>query len=126
MKQALELGRLGRPSPNPHVGAIVVKNGEVVGTGHHERAGEDHAEIAAIRAAGDKAKGATIYVTLEPCNHVGRTPPCTDAIVSAKIARVVVGCLDPNPHVEGGGIKKLEQAGVEVTVGVLETEATIL
>jgi diaminohydroxyphosphoribosylaminopyrimidine deaminase / 5-amino-6-(5-phosphoribosylamino)uracil reductase len=126
MKQALELGRLGRPSPNPHVGAVVVKNGEVVGSGHHERAGEDHAEIVAIRAAGDKAKGGTLYVTLEPCNHVGRTPPCTEAIVAAKLARVVIGCVDPNPHVTGGGLKKLEDAGLEVVTGVMEPECTTL
>ena len=123
MARALEIGKKGDPSPNPHVGAVVVANGEIVGEGHHERAGEDHAEVAAIRLAGKKAAGATLYVTLEPCNHVGRTPPCTDAILAAKIARVVVGCSDPNPHVEGGGIERLKKAGVEVVSGVMQPQA---
>jgi diaminohydroxyphosphoribosylaminopyrimidine deaminase/5-amino-6-(5-phosphoribosylamino)uracil reductase len=123
MARALELGAKGAPSPNPHVGAVVVANGEIVGEGHHERAGEDHAEVAAIKVAGKKAAGATLYVTLEPCNHDGRTPPCTDAILGAKIARVVVGCADPNPHVEGGGIERLKKAGIEVVSGVLQPQA---
>jgi diaminohydroxyphosphoribosylaminopyrimidine deaminase/5-amino-6-(5-phosphoribosylamino)uracil reductase len=123
MDVALAHAKNGRPSPNPHVGAIVVKDGEVVGAAHHERAGTDHAEIAAIRAAGDKVAGASLYVTLEPCNHHGRTPPCTDAIISRKLARVVVGCRDPNPHVEGKGIEKLRNAGVEIVVGVREERA---
>ena len=126
MLAALEQGRLGHPSPNPHVGAVVVKNGEVVAQGHHERAGEDHAEVAALKAAGAKAKGATIYVTLEPCNHVGRTPPCTDALIASKVARVVIGCRDPNPHVVGGGVEKLRAAGIEVVIGVREPEARAL
>ena len=88
---ALERGAQGSPSPNPHVGAVVVKGAQALGVGHHERAGDEHAEVAALREAGDKAKGGTLYVTLEPCNHVGRTPPCTDALVAAKLARVVVG-----------------------------------
>src|SRR5580700_1435885 len=117
MAIALEQGARGVPSPNPHVGAVVVKAGHALGMGHHERAGEDHAEVAALRKAGAGAKGATLYVTLEPCNHVGRTPPCTDAILAAKIARVVVGCQDPNPHVAGGGIAKLRAAGIRVDVG---------
>jgi diaminohydroxyphosphoribosylaminopyrimidine deaminase/5-amino-6-(5-phosphoribosylamino)uracil reductase len=123
MGMALERGAQGSPSPNPHVGAVVVKGGQVVGIGHHERAGDAHAEIAALREAGTKAKGATLYGTLEPCNHVGRTPPCTDAILAAKITRVVAGCRDPNPHVEGGGIEKLRAAGVTVDVGCREAEA---
>ena len=123
MAQALELGAKGSPSPNPHVGALLVKGGQVLGSGHHERAGEDHAEVVAIRQAGDKARGATLYVTLEPCNHQGRTPPCTNAIAKAKLARVVVGCRDPNPHVAGGGIEKLRDAGVKVDVGCREAEA---
>ena len=123
MKKALEEGRKGHPSPNPHVGSILVANGELVASGHHERAGEDHAEVAALKAAGIKATGGTLYVTLEPCNHHGRTPPCTDAIIAAKLARVVVGCRDPNPHVDGGGIDKLREAGVDVKVGVCEEEA---
>lgn len=120
MDLALVHAKNGRPSPNPHVGAVIVKDGELVATGHHERAGSDHAEIAAIRAAGVKAAGATLYVTLEPCNHVGRTEPCTDAIIGSKLARVVVGCRDPNPHVEGQGIEKLRTAGIEVVLGVRE------
>lgn len=123
MDVALAHAKNGQPSPNPHVGAVVVKDGQVVGAGHHERVGTDHAEVAAIRAAGDLAKGATLYVTLEPCNHHGRTPPCTDAIISAKIARVVIGCLDPNPHVDGNGVEALRAAGVQVDVGVREAQA---
>jgi diaminohydroxyphosphoribosylaminopyrimidine deaminase/5-amino-6-(5-phosphoribosylamino)uracil reductase len=123
MRVALDRAAEGRPSPNPHVGALVVKNGSVLGEGHHERAGDEHAEIAALNAAGGDAAGATLYVTLEPCNHQGRTPPCTDAIIASKVARVVVGCRDPNPHVKGGGIERLSQAGIVVTVGVLEEDA---
>jgi diaminohydroxyphosphoribosylaminopyrimidine deaminase/5-amino-6-(5-phosphoribosylamino)uracil reductase len=102
---------------------VVVKNGEVLGTGHHERAGEEHAEVVALKQAGVRAGGATLYVSLEPCNHVGRTPPCTDAIVAAKLARVVIGCPDPNPHVTGGGIEKLRSAGLRVEVGCREADA---
>ena len=123
MARALDEGRKGHPSPNPHVGAVLVKDGDVVGVGYHERAGEDHAEVAAIKAAGAKAEGATLYVTLEPCNHQGRTPPCTDAIVRAKLARVVIGCHDPNPHVAGGGVDRLRQAGIVVAEGVREADA---
>jgi diaminohydroxyphosphoribosylaminopyrimidine deaminase/5-amino-6-(5-phosphoribosylamino)uracil reductase len=123
MTRALELGAQGTPSPNPHVGALVVKDGNVIGEGWHERAGDPHAEVMALQKAKKKAAGATMYVTLEPCNHHGRTPPCTDALVAAKIKRVVIGCLDPNPHVEGGGVDKLKQAGIEVVVGVREDEA---
>ena len=123
MGHAIELARGGRPSPNPHVGAVVVRDGVIVGEGRHERAGEDHAEVAALKHAGGSAAGGTLYVTLEPCNHRGRTPPCADAIVDAKIARVVVGCGDPNPHVEGGGVVKLRAAGVLVVERVCEAEA---
>jgi diaminohydroxyphosphoribosylaminopyrimidine deaminase/5-amino-6-(5-phosphoribosylamino)uracil reductase len=123
MGVALERGASGTPSPNPHVGAAVVKGGQLVGAGHHERAGEDHAEVIALREAGARARGATLYVTLEPCNHVGRTPPCTDGILAAKIARVVIGCRDPNPHVAGGGVEKLTEAGLQVDVGCREAEA---
>jgi len=123
MDAALEAGALGTPSPNPHVGAAVVRDGKILGRGHHERAGEDHAEIAALREAGASARGATLYVTLEPCNHEGRTPPCTDAVIAAGIARVVIGCRDPNPHVAGGGVEKLVGAGVRVDVGCREAEA---
>ena len=124
MDVALTAAKNGKPSPNPHVGAVVVNNGELVSSAHHERAGTDHAEVAALRAAGDKAKGGAIYVTLEPCNHHGRTPPCTDAIIASKVARVVIGCRDPNPHVEGKGVEKLRAAGIEVIVGVREEKAS--
>jgi diaminohydroxyphosphoribosylaminopyrimidine deaminase/5-amino-6-(5-phosphoribosylamino)uracil reductase len=123
MDVALTLAKSGKPSPNPHVGAVVVKDGEIIASAHHERAGTDHAEVAALRAAGEKAKGASLYVTLEPCNHHGRTPPCTDAIIASKVARVVVGCRDPNPHVEGQGAEKLRAAGIEVIIGVREDKA---
>jgi diaminohydroxyphosphoribosylaminopyrimidine deaminase / 5-amino-6-(5-phosphoribosylamino)uracil reductase len=122
MDLALVHAKSGRPSPNPHVGAVVVKDGELVATGHHERAGTDHAETAAVRAAGPRAAGATLYVTLEPCNHHGRTPPCTDAIIASKVVRVVVGCRDPNPHVEGKGLEALRAAGIEITLGVREAQ----
>jgi diaminohydroxyphosphoribosylaminopyrimidine deaminase/5-amino-6-(5-phosphoribosylamino)uracil reductase len=123
MTRALELAREGDPSPNPHVGAVVVLGGEVVGEGHHAAAGTDHAETVALAAAGERAKGATLYVTLEPCNHEGRTPPCVDVILNAGVARVVVGCRDPNPHVRGGGVERLRDAGLEVVVGILEAQA---
>lgn len=124
MRRALLLGERGDPSPNPHVGAVVGDaQGNVLGEGHHEATGLDHAEVVALKAAGDKARGQTLYVTLEPCNHQGRTPPCVDAILAAGIKRVVVGCADPNPRVTGGGIERLREAGVEVVTGVLETEA---
>jgi diaminohydroxyphosphoribosylaminopyrimidine deaminase/5-amino-6-(5-phosphoribosylamino)uracil reductase len=123
MGQALDRGARGMPSPNPHVGAVVVSEGHPVGFGHHERAGEEHAEVAALREAGGKAAGATLYVTLEPCNHLGRTAPCTGAILAAKVARVVVGCRDPNPHVLGGGAEKLRSAGVRVDIGCREADA---
>jgi len=124
MRKALEAARQGRPSPNPHVGALVVSaDGNIVGQGHHERVGGDHAEIAALRGAGENAKGGTLYVTLEPCNHQGRTPPCTDAIIKSGVARVVVGCRDPNPHVKGGGLERLKAAGLEVVLGARQEEA---
>jgi diaminohydroxyphosphoribosylaminopyrimidine deaminase / 5-amino-6-(5-phosphoribosylamino)uracil reductase len=123
MRIALECGARGAPSPNPHVGAVVTKQGEVLGVGHHERAGEEHAEPAALREAGDRARGATLYVTLEPCNHFGRTPPCTNSIVEAKVTRVVVGCRDPDPRVTGGGVEALRKAGIQVDVGCLEPDA---
>ncbi len=124
MKQALHLAKkgMGRTSPNPLVGAVVVKNGKVIGQGYHKKAGTPHAEIHALRAAGTKAKGATIYVTLEPCNHTGKTPPCTKAILEAGIARVVVGMVDPNPLVAGSGCRFLESQGVEVAGDVLAAE----
>lgn len=120
MQRALELGRAGDPSPNPHVGAVVVKDGEVVGEGFHAEAGTAHAEALALDAAGDKAQGATLYVTLEPCNHQGRTPPCVDAILRSRVARVVIGTRDPNPKVTGSGAERLRAAGIEVEMGVEE------
>jgi diaminohydroxyphosphoribosylaminopyrimidine deaminase/5-amino-6-(5-phosphoribosylamino)uracil reductase len=116
-----ERGR-GTTSPNPVVGAVVVRDGGVVATGFHERAGGPHAEVAALAAAGALARGATVVVTLEPCCHTGRTGPCTEALIRAGVARVVVGAGDPNPRVAGGGIAALRAAGVEVEVGVLADE----
>ncbi|HSR36492.1 MAG TPA: bifunctional diaminohydroxyphosphoribosylaminopyrimidine deaminase/5-amino-6-(5-phosphoribosylamino)uracil reductase RibD [Desulfurivibrionaceae bacterium] len=113
---------LGRTSPNPAVGAVVVRNGTVVGKGYHRRAGTPHAEVHALNASGAKAKGATIYVTLEPCNHTGRTPPCTQAILASGIRQVVIGMADPNPWVNGGGAEYLAAQGISVTSGVLEAE----
>ena len=102
---------LGRTSPNPVVGAVVVRGGAVVGRGYHERAGSPHAEIHALERAGNLARGGTLYVTLEPCNHYGRTPPCTEAILRSGVRRVVVGCRDPNPHVAGKGVELLRGQG---------------
>lgn len=126
MSRALELARHGDPSPNPHVGCLVVRGTEVVAEAYHVAAGMDHAEAVALNEAKDRARGATLYVTLEPCNHHGRTPPCVDAILEAGIARVVVGCRDPNPNVPGGGLERLAEAGVEVVANVLEKEARAL
>lgn len=122
MRRCIELARraLGRTSPNPMVGAVIVKDGEIIGEGFHPRAGEPHAEVFALKAAGENARGATIYVSLEPCNHYGRTPPCSEALVAAGVAKVVVGMVDPNPLVAGGGIARLRAAGIEVLVGVEE------
>ncbi|WP_442994309.1 bifunctional diaminohydroxyphosphoribosylaminopyrimidine deaminase/5-amino-6-(5-phosphoribosylamino)uracil reductase RibD [Scytonema sp. PRP1] len=122
MQRCLELARraLGRTSPNPMVGAVIVKDGEIVGEGFHPRVGEPHAEVFALKAAGEHARGATIYVSLEPCNHYGRTPPCSEALVAAGVAKVVVGMVDPNALVAGGGIARLRAAGIEVLVGVEE------
>ena len=122
MSLALDLARKGegRTSPNPPVGAVVVSGGKIVGQGFHPAAGEPHAEVFALRDAGSRARGADLYVTLEPCNHHGRTGPCTEAIISAGISRVFVGCLDPNPIVAGKGLKCLQDAGIEVVSCVLE------
>lgn len=128
MARALQLARRGRYStqPNPRVGCVVVRDGVVVGEGWHERAGTPHAEVHALRAAADRARGATVYVTLEPCSHHGRTPPCADALIAAGVARVVVAMGDPNPLVAGQGLAKLQAAGIAVEVGVLEAEAQAL
>jgi diaminohydroxyphosphoribosylaminopyrimidine deaminase/5-amino-6-(5-phosphoribosylamino)uracil reductase len=125
MRRALRLAArgLGRVSPNPAVGAVVVRRGRVVGEGFHAVCGGPHAEVVALGAAGRLADGATLYVTLEPCNHHGRTPPCTEAILQAGVRRVVVAVRDPNPRVPGGGIERLRAEGVAVTEGVLQAEA---
>jgi diaminohydroxyphosphoribosylaminopyrimidine deaminase/5-amino-6-(5-phosphoribosylamino)uracil reductase len=122
MQRALTLARsaLGKTSPNPMVGAVIVQGNKVVGEGFHPSAGQPHAEIFALKQAGEQAKGATIYVTLEPCNHYGRTPPCTEALMAAGVAKVVVGMVDPNPLVAGKGVKRLQEAGIEVIVGIEE------
>ncbi|MCU0723649.1 MAG: bifunctional diaminohydroxyphosphoribosylaminopyrimidine deaminase/5-amino-6-(5-phosphoribosylamino)uracil reductase RibD, partial [Planctomycetes bacterium] len=114
---------VGRTCPNPPVGAVVVRGGEVVATGHHARAGLPHAEVVALRRAGDRARGATLYVTLEPCCHVGRTPPCTEAVLAAGVAEVVYAAGDPSPHCDGKGACRLRDAGVPVRGGVLREEA---
>jgi diaminohydroxyphosphoribosylaminopyrimidine deaminase/5-amino-6-(5-phosphoribosylamino)uracil reductase len=114
----------GHTSPNPMVGAVVVKGGKVIASGYHHRAGEPHAEAIALKKAGTRARGATLYVTLEPCSHTNkRTPPCTPLVLQSKVKRVVVSMIDPNPRVSGGGIKTLRKAGIEVTTGIMETEA---
>ncbi|MEN6564751.1 MAG: bifunctional diaminohydroxyphosphoribosylaminopyrimidine deaminase/5-amino-6-(5-phosphoribosylamino)uracil reductase RibD [Veillonellales bacterium] len=125
MRQALHIAQnaLGRTSPNPMVGAVVVKNGEIVGYGWHKRAGTPHAEIHALKQAGELAAGATLYVTLEPCCHHGRTGPCTEAVIHAGIKKVVIAMTDPNPLVAGCGLAKLREAGIEVIEGVLANEA---
>lgn len=124
MRLALRLGRrgLGRTSPNPPVGAVVVADGVVAGRGYHQRAGAAHAEIEAMRMAGERTRGATLYVTLEPCAHYGRTPPCTDAVIAAGVRRVVFGSRDPNPSVRGNGMGRLQAAGIAVQSGI-EQEA---
>ncbi|AXM89988.1 bifunctional diaminohydroxyphosphoribosylaminopyrimidine deaminase/5-amino-6-(5-phosphoribosylamino)uracil reductase [Anoxybacillus ayderensis] len=128
MRLALQLAESarGQTSPNPLVGAVVVKHGEIVGFGAHLKAGEPHAEVHALRMAGEKAEGSTVYVTLEPCSHYGRTPPCADLLIEKKVKRVVVATTDPNPLVAGKGIEKLKRAGIDVTVGVLKEEADVL
>lgn len=125
MRLALELARAGegRTRPNPIVGAVVVKDGKIIGRGYHRRFGGPHAEVFALEEAGESARGATIYVTLEPCSHYGKTPPCADRIIATGISRAVIACRDPNPLVNGQGIGKLRAAGIAVTEGVLEKEA---
>ncbi len=125
MHRALELARRGegRVEPNPMVGCVVVRQGQIVGEGWHERYGGPHAEVNALAAAGEQARGATLYVTLEPCCHHGKTPPCTEAVLRAGVRRVVAALADPFPLVAGGGLAQLRQAGVEVEVGLLHDEA---
>lgn len=125
MATALQLAEMGIESthPNPRVGCVITREGQVVGRGWHKRAGEGHAEIHALSDAGDKAVGGTAFVTLEPCSHMGRTPPCVDALIKAKVARVVFAIDDPNPDVNGSGHKRLQQAGIEVQSGLMAKEA---
>ncbi len=125
MQTALDLARLarGKTSPNPMVGAVVVRDGRIVGQGYHKKAGTEHAEILALREAGEEARGADIYITLEPCSHTGKTPPCAPALVEAGIKRAVIACLDPNPEVAGQGEKILRERGVQTEVGLLQDEA---
>jgi diaminohydroxyphosphoribosylaminopyrimidine deaminase / 5-amino-6-(5-phosphoribosylamino)uracil reductase len=128
MARALDLAARGlnTTDPNPRVGCVLVRGGETLGEGWHERAGGAHAEVAALEAARGDVRGATAYVSLEPCSHTGRTPPCADSLIAAGIGRVVCACVDPNPRVAGSGIERLKAAGVSVSVGILENEARAL
>ena len=128
MARAIELARKGlyTTHPNPRVGCVIVRDGQVVGEGWHVRTGEPHAEVHALRAAGDQARGATAYVTLEPCSHYGHTPPCAEGLITAGVARVVAAMQDPNPDVAGRGLKRLVDAGIQVCSGVLEAQARAL
>lgn len=128
MRRALSLARKGacRVSPNPMVGAVIVRDGRIIAEGYHRCCGEEHAEISALRKASEPVAGATIYVTLEPCSHHGRTPPCVEALIRVRPARVVIGTMDPNPLVAGAGIAALEKAGIRTTVGILESRCRAL
>lgn len=128
MSRALALAERGLETtdPNPRVGCVIAKNGRIIGEGWHERAGEAHAEIAALRAVSESVGGATVYITLEPCSHYGRTPPCANALVEARVARVVFAVYDPDPRVSGQGAEALLQAGISVETGLMEAEATEL
>lgn len=128
MSRALQLAERGlfTTDPNPRVGCVIVKNGQIVGEGWHQRAGEGHAEVNALKDAAMKAKGSDCYVTLEPCSHFGRTPPCADSLINSGVKRVFIAMTDPNPRVSGSGIAQLKAAGIEVTVGLLEQQAEVL
>ncbi|WP_370280517.1 bifunctional diaminohydroxyphosphoribosylaminopyrimidine deaminase/5-amino-6-(5-phosphoribosylamino)uracil reductase RibD [Pontibacterium sp.] len=128
MARAIQLADQGRytTQPNPRVGCVIVRDDELVGEGYHVRAGEGHAEVNALRMAGDQARGATAYVTLEPCSHFGKTPPCAEALKGAGVARVVSAMVDPNPRVAGRGIRILQDAGIDASHGLLEAEAKLL
>ena len=128
MTLALQLAEQGlyTTTPNPRVGCVIVKNNRIIGQGAHLKAGEPHAEVLALRTAGEHAKGADVYVTLEPCNHHGRTPPCVDALIQAGVGRVVVAMQDPNPLVAGNGVKRLQASGIEVAVGLMAVSYTHL
>lgn len=122
MQLAIELAKKGKGkvNPNPLVGAVIVKNGKIIGQGYHRNYGGNHAEIEAINNSSESVEDSTIYVTLEPCFHYGKTPPCVDKLISSKVSRVVIGSLDPNPLVSGQSIRKLKHAKIEVKIGVLE------
>lgn len=120
---SLALGGWGKTNPNPYVGAVIVKEGRIIASGYHGEQKQDHAEVIALKKAGEKSKGACLYVNLEPCSHFGRTPPCVKAIVASGIKRVVVAMVDPNPLIQGAGLEYLGRAGIELEVGVLEKEA---
>ncbi len=128
MSRAIQLAKGGiyTTAPNPNVGCVITRDGEIVGEGFHFKAGEPHAEVHALRMAGEKAVGATAYVTLEPCSHYGRTPPCAEGLINAKVAKVICAMQDPNPQVAGRGIQMLRDAGIEVQVGLLEADAYAL
>jgi len=125
MSEALRLAEkaLFTTSPNPRVGCVIVQNNEIVGRGYHVKAGESHAEVIALKEAGSKSEGSEVYVTLEPCSHTGKTPPCVDALIEAKVKKVFIAMQDPNPLVSGQGIQKLKEAHIEVEVGVMEAQA---
>ncbi len=128
IRQALKFAKKGKgwTNPNPMVGAVIVKNGKVIGKGYHKKYGFPHAEVEALRNCKENAKGATLYVNLEPCNHFGKTSPCTEAVISSGIKKVICSSLDPNPKTHGKGVEKLKKSGLEVVVGLLENEARIL
>ncbi|QCI20740.1 bifunctional diaminohydroxyphosphoribosylaminopyrimidine deaminase/5-amino-6-(5-phosphoribosylamino)uracil reductase RibD [Buchnera aphidicola (Brachycaudus cardui)] len=125
MRRAIEISKLGEftTSPNPNVGCVIVNNNIIVGEGWHEQSGKNHAEINALIMAGDKAKGGTAYITLEPCNYFGKTPPCCNALVKAGIHRVIVSNIDPNPKVSGNGVSYLRKCGISVVTGILSKES---
>ena len=128
MRRALELAKVrkGLTHPNPTVGCVIVKNGKIIGEGFHLKAGSPHAEVVALEKAGKAAQGATVYITLEPCSHYGKTPPCSLALIQAKVKRVVIATLDSNPKVAGRGVEMLKRAGIKVDIGILENEAVKL
>jgi len=128
MSEALRLAEkaLFTTSPNPRVGCVIVQDNEIVGRGFHEKAGESHAEVIALKEAGSQSEGSDVYVTLEPCSHTGKTPPCVDALIKAKVKKVFIAMQDPNPIVSGQGIQKLKDAHIEVELGVMEAQAQLL
>ncbi|NRA61182.1 MAG: bifunctional diaminohydroxyphosphoribosylaminopyrimidine deaminase/5-amino-6-(5-phosphoribosylamino)uracil reductase RibD, partial [Psychrobium sp.] len=128
MQQAINLAKCGRftTTPNPNVGCVIVKDGQLIGQGYHQKAGQGHAEVNALASVVGSAKGATAYVTLEPCSHTGRTPPCAQGLIDAGITRVVIAMTDPNPKVAGRGIAMLQQAGIAITCDILQRQARAL